>query len=84
MKNPWLEMGQASKEKPCEILLWIKEKLNEKDIILSEPKRTKNQEFFRIRTGKRETIKRFFNIISSEHPEKIIKFEKVIQKCQNQ
>lgn len=81
-KNPWLDLGQASKETPCEILIWIKDKLNESGIILSEPRRTKNQEYFRIRTAKRETIKRFFNIVSSEHIEKINKFKKIIKKCQ--
>jgi len=59
-----------------------KEKLNESGIILSEPKRTQNQEFFRIRTAKRENIKRFFEVILSEHPKKIIKFQKIIEKCQ--
>jgi len=73
-KGPWLEIGQASKNNPCEILTWTKDKLNENEIILSEPRRTKNQEFFRIRTSKRETIKRFFNIISSNHPQKKEKF----------
>jgi len=78
-KNPWLDIGQASKEIPCEILPWIRNKLNENGIILSEPKRTKNQEFFRIRTAKRETIKRFFDIVSSNHLEKRIKFKKIIK-----
>ena len=78
-KNPWLEIGQASKEKPCEILIWIKDKLEKRGIILSEPKRTKNQEYFRIRTAKRESIKRFFEIISTYHPEKVIKFKKIIK-----
>lgn len=82
-KNPWMDMGQASKDAPCEILSWIKNKLDENGIILSEARRTKNQEFFRIRTAKRETIKKFFEIVSSEHPEKIIKFEKIIEKCQS-
>ncbi len=81
-KNPWLDMGQASKDSPCEILIWIRDKLNENNIILSEPKRTKNQEFFRIRTAKRETIKRFFEVISSDHQEKINRFERIIEKCQ--
>lgn len=79
-KNPWLDIGQASNEKPCEILSWIRDKLKNKEIILSEPKRTKNQEFFRIRTSKRETIKKFFDIISSNHPEKITRFNTMINK----
>jgi len=47
-KNPWLEIGQASKDTPCEILFWIRDKLNENGIILSEPYRSQTQEFFRI------------------------------------
>ncbi len=81
-KNPWLEVGQASKDNPCEILLWIKNKLDKENILLSEPKRTKNQEFFRLRTAKRENIKRFFEIISSNHQDKINKFKAIIEKCQ--
>lgn len=81
IKCPWLEIGQASKDKPCEILFWIKNKLDQKGIKLREPRRIKNQEFFRIRTSKRETIKRFFDKISTDHPKKIKKFESII-KCQ--
>jgi intein/homing endonuclease len=77
-KNPWLDIGQASKDIPCEILLWTRNKLNENGITLSEPRRTKNQEFFRIRTSKRETIKRFFNVVSSNHQEKIDRFNAII------
>ena len=76
-KNPWLEVGQASKDSPCEILIWIREKLNENSIYLSEPKRSQHHEFFRIRIAKRETIKRFFELVSSSHPIKKIKFEKI-------
>jgi len=79
-KNPWLEMGQASKDAPCEILTWIRAKLIENKIILSEPRRSRNWEFFRIRTAKRETIKKFFEIISSDHPKKIIKFNQIINR----
>ncbi|MEK6913221.1 MAG: LAGLIDADG family homing endonuclease [Nanoarchaeota archaeon] len=79
-KGPWLEMGQASKDFPCEILIWIQKKLKENGINLSIPKRTKNQEFFRIRTAKRESIKRFFEIISSNHPNKIKKFNNIIKR----
>jgi hypothetical protein len=79
-KNPWLEIGQASKNIPCEILMWVREKLKENDIILSEPKRTENKEYFRIRTAKRETIKRFFDIVSSNHMEKITKFNNIINR----
>lgn len=78
-KNHWLEIGQASKDSPCEILIWIKNKLDENGINLSEPKRSKNQEFYKIRTAKRETIKRFFDTISSEYPAKINKFRRIIK-----
>jgi len=79
-KNPWLDIGQASSDLPCEILIWVRDKLNENGINLSEPKRTQNQEFFRIRTSKRETIRRFFNVISSNHPEKINKLNQIALK----
>jgi len=79
-KNPWLEIGQASRDKPCEILTWIKSKLQERGIILSEPYRGQTQEFFRLRTAKRETIKRFFNIISSNHPKKVDRFKQIVLK----
>lgn len=79
-KGPWLDIGQASKDSPCEILVWIRKKLEENGIILSEPKRTENQEYFRIRTAKRETIKRFFDTVSSNHIEKISKFNTIINR----
>jgi len=63
--------------------LWTRDKLNENKIFFKEPKKNSNQEFFRLRTAKRENIKRFFEVVSSEHPEKIIKFKKIIEKCQN-
>lgn len=82
-KNPWLEIGQASKNVPCEILIWIRDKLNENGVTLSKPYRGQTQELFRIRTAKRETIKKFFEVVSSEHPEKINKFKRIIEKCRN-
>jgi len=78
-KNPWLEIGQASDEKPCKILKWVRNKLDKVNINLSEPKRSLNHEFWKIRTSKRETIKRFFEIISSEHYQKRRKFEGIIK-----
>ena len=80
-KNPYLEIGQASKDEPCEILLWISNKLSEIEIFLNKPQKCSYQEFFRLRTARRENIKRFFEVVSSEHPEKIIKFEKILEKC---
>jgi hypothetical protein len=79
-KGPWLDIGQASKEVPCEILVWIQKKLGENGINLSIPKRNRNQEFFRIRTAKRESIKGFFEVISSNHPVKIKKFNNIIKR----
>jgi hypothetical protein len=73
-KNPWLAIGQAAKYSPPEILVWVRDKLVENYVYLSKPSRTKNQEFFRIRTSKRENIRRFFKIVSSNHPKKIERF----------
>jgi len=82
-KNPWLEIGQASANYPAEILVWIKETLDKNGIILSQPQKSSGQDFFRLRTSKRETIKTFFEIVSSEHKSKVNKFQEIIKKCQD-
>lgn len=82
IKNPYLEIGQASRDKPCEILIWVKDKLNENGIIFKDPQRNINRDFFRLRTARRENIKKFFEVVSSEHLDKKIKFERIIEKCQ--
>ena len=81
LKNSYLEIGQASKDEPCEILIWIKDKLNETGVFFKDPQKTSYQEFFRLRTARRENIKRFFEVVSSEHPEKRVKFQRIIEKC---
>ena len=79
-KNPWLEIGQASENKPSEILVWIKEILDNEGVILSNPQKNSGKDFFRLRTSKRETIKRFYDVVSSEHQNKINRFENIIIK----
>lgn len=78
-KNPWLEIGQASANSPAEILIWTKETLDKNGILLSSPQKSSGQDFFRLRTSKRETIKTFFETISSEHQNKIERFENIIK-----
>lgn len=78
-KNPWLEIGQASTDNPAEILVWIKEILDKNGVLLSSPQKSSKQDYFRLRTSKRETIKRFFETISSEHQNKINRFKEIIR-----
>ena len=78
-KSFWLDIGQASVKYPSEILIWIKEKLEENDTILTNPQKSSNQDFFRIRTSDRETIKRFYHLIGSNHSKKLIRFKEIIQ-----
>ncbi len=79
-KNPWLEIGQASNNYPAEVLFWIRNKLVEQGIELTKPQKVTNQSFFRLRTSKRDTIKKFFSIISSSHPKKLNKFEGIVER----
>ncbi len=79
-KNPWLEIGQASKEVPSEILFWVCNKLRECGVSLSNPQKSAKQDFFRLRTSNRDTIEKFFKVVSSYHPKKINRFEKIINK----
>lgn len=80
-KNPWLDIGQASREGPAQILVWIRKILFEMGVNLTDPQKSSGQDFFRLRTSKRETIKRFFDIVGSNHPKKIIRFKEIIEKC---
>ena len=79
-KNPWLEIGQASKDFPSEILVWIQNKLCELNIFLTKPQKSANQDYFRLRTSNRDTINKFFKAISSYHPKKLNRFETIINK----
>lgn len=81
IKSPWLAIGQASNDILPEILVWIRKRLKNEGIILSDVRKSPNQDFYRIRTSKREYIKSFFDVVSSYHIKKINKFKEIIEKC---
>lgn len=77
-KNPWLEIAQNhSKKQPSPILNWIKKELEEFDIFLNGPQLMSNQKAWRLRASSKGTICKFYNIVSSFHPDKIKKFEEI-------
>lgn len=66
-KNPWLELWQVSiNEKPIPILPWIQDKLKSFRINLSISKGSESNSW-RLRTGSKKEISKFYNIIGSRH-----------------
>lgn len=76
-KNPWLELGQVSiNDYPIPIIVWIKDKLKYFGIDMALSKAT-NKDFWRLRTGSKTEILKFYDIISSRYPLKIEKYNQV-------
>jgi len=76
-KNPWLELCQTSiNENPIPIIIWIKDKLKNFGINLALSKAT-YQNIWRLRTGSKIEILKFYDVISSRHPLKIQKYNLV-------